>query len=471
MDFFPILPAMTNSIKDIIVIIIKGFFRNRRFERLRENAARRLWEEKHITFRISRAKFKKYNAIKLEQCHLIMPSYGVSFNIENVELVFSVKDVLIFLFRKRLPRKISCIGKNMELSFSGLTFPKNPGSFVLIVSASDNASTWTIKVDGLELFPGLPQYLFYFVYSKKDNAVKLSLELPDIHPGKLLSSLSPFYCPHLQFVVTNGVFSIKALTMFHLQKPAKQFFDVQLIKNDFFVNDNVISDFGYLNSPFVHNIISDGKLVKQILLDELNTGFTKLNAISEAFLNVVICTEDPNFYRHKGFDKKQTGFAIATNLSERRFARGASTITMQVVKNLFLTMEKSLRRKLEEIIITWLIEDKGIVSKNRLLEIYLNIIQFGTDLYGIREAAWFYFAKDPAEIDVSESLVLSYIIPRPLYFLEAVQQRSPRLITNLRNHVEKFSHVLLKRKLITKKQFDSIRYEVQFSNQPDVIKF
>src|SRR5690606_596803 len=105
--------------------------------------------------------------------------------------------------------------------------------------------------------------------------------------------------------------------------------------------------------------------------------------------------------------------SIATNYKEKAFKRGGSTISMQLVKNVFLSRNKTLVRKLEEILIVWLMESTRTVSKERMYEVYLNIIEWGRNVYGITEAARYYFGKHPSQLTLGESIYLASIVPRP----------------------------------------------------------
>jgi len=107
--------------------------------------------------------------------------------------------------------------------------------------------------------------------------------------------------------------------------------------------------------------------------------------------------------------------------------RGASTISMQLVKNLFLERQKTIARKLEEMIITWLIEENRLVSKERMFEIYLNIIEWGPQVYGAQEEARFYFDKDVADLTLAEAIFMAGIIPQPKRFMVSfdAEQRPP----------------------------------------------
>src|SRR5690606_36392064 len=121
----------------------------------------------------------------------------------------------------------------------------------------------------------------------------------------------------------------------------------------------------------------------------------------------------PYFYEHNGFEEEAFKLSIATNIKEKAFKRGASTISMQLVKNLYLNRNKTMMRKFEEILLVWLMEASKQVPKDRLLEVYLNVIEWGRNVYGIHEAASYYFGKTPSTLNIGESLYLSSIVPRP----------------------------------------------------------
>ena len=168
-----------------------------------------------------------------------------------------------------------------------------------------------------------------------------------------------------------------------------------------------------LNTSFVYDAYDDTVLVKRFVVGPENPNFRKLDQIPYVLKTTVRNTEDPFFYKHNGFEEEAFKLSIATNVKEKKFKRGASTISMQLVKNVFLNRKKTLNRKFEEILLVWLMEASGRVSKDRLFEIYLNVIEWGKNVYGITEAADYYFKKKPEELNLGESLFLSSIIPRP----------------------------------------------------------
>ncbi|MBD91117.1 MAG: hypothetical protein CL940_12340 [Deltaproteobacteria bacterium] len=124
-----------------------------------------------------------------------------------------------------------------------------------------------------------------------------------------------------------------------------------------------------------------------------------------------IVTEDRGFASHKGVRWDLIAKALRLDLHKERFVYGGSTITQQLVKNLFLTREKTLSRKLEELVISWQMERH--FSKEELLTFYLNVIEYGPDLYGIRRAAAFYFGKAPAHLTPAEGAFLMGLKPYP----------------------------------------------------------
>ncbi|MDR2282105.1 MAG: transglycosylase domain-containing protein [Sphingobacterium sp.] len=168
-----------------------------------------------------------------------------------------------------------------------------------------------------------------------------------------------------------------------------------------------------LNFPFEYDAYDDTTLVRHIVVGPSNPNFTPLAQIPYVLKTTVRNTEDPFFYTHNGFEEEAFKLSIRTNIKERKFKRGASTLSMQLVKNVFLNRKKTMTRKFEEILLVWLMEASGQVSKDRLFEIYLNVIEWGKDVYGIAEASQYYFKKRPQELNLGESLFLSSIVPRP----------------------------------------------------------
>ena len=144
-----------------------------------------------------------------------------------------------------------------------------------------------------------------------------------------------------------------------------------------------------------------------------NPYFTPLDQISPNLQNAVMTAEDPTFYTNHGFVEESIRKSLATDYKEKKFKRGGSTISMQLVKNAFLSREKTLARKVEEILIVWMIENNHIMTKERMLEVYFNIIEWGNNVYGIGEGSRYYFNKPPSELNIGESIYMASIVPHP----------------------------------------------------------
>jgi len=136
-----------------------------------------------------------------------------------------------------------------------------------------------------------------------------------------------------------------------------------------------------------------------------------IDAISPNMEVAVQVCEDGHFHSHRGFDFEAIQNSIKDNLIKGRFARGASTISMQLAKNLYLSKEKTLGRKLQEAVLTQLLEQE--LSKRELLELYLNVIEYAPGVYGIGPAAHYYFAKRPSELSLGQALYIASILPNP----------------------------------------------------------
>jgi membrane peptidoglycan carboxypeptidase len=191
-----------------------------------------------------------------------------------------------------------------------------------------------------------------------------------------------------------------------------------------------------------------------------NPDFRPLDQIPAFLRNAVLISEDGAFFGHKGFLLGPIKDSIAANLREKRFVRGASTISMQLVKNLYLNRQKTIARKFEEMIITWLMEENRLVSKERMYEIYLNIIEWGPLVYGAQEAARFYFDKDVADLTLAEAIFMASIVPRPRLFMYSFDP-DRRLRPWLEAYYRDVSFKMLKREMIGQQDYDALLPDIR----------
>jgi monofunctional biosynthetic peptidoglycan transglycosylase len=139
--------------------------------------------------------------------------------------------------------------------------------------------------------------------------------------------------------------------------------------------------------------------------------WTPYAAISPALKRAVLVSEDVNFFSHHGFALDEMQSALEDAVRDRELPRGASTITQQLAKNLWLSRSRNPLRKAKEAMLTWQLERR--LSKRRILELYLNVVEFGPGVYGVGAASQRYFAKLPADLDESEAAQLAAVLPSP----------------------------------------------------------
>ncbi len=143
----------------------------------------------------------------------------------------------------------------------------------------------------------------------------------------------------------------------------------------------------------------------------VDQAWVPFSQISPYLKRAVVEAEDGNFYRHNGIDLNEFRASLRKNIKKRKFARGFSTITMQLAKNLYLAPEKTVTRKLLEIAIALRMEKS--LSKDRILELYLNLVEWGNGIYGAEAASRHYFKKSAARLSPSEAAFLAGILPNP----------------------------------------------------------
>jgi monofunctional glycosyltransferase len=143
--------------------------------------------------------------------------------------------------------------------------------------------------------------------------------------------------------------------------------------------------------------------------------------ISDGVVAAIIVSEDVHFFQHPGYDIDSIRYAIKKNISRFKYKWGASTISQQVVKNVFLNREKTLKRKIEELILAHRMEET--FGKDRIMEIYLNTAQFGPKLNGVDKASDYYFNKSASELTAKEGAFLAMLLPSPVRYGKSFAER------------------------------------------------
>ena len=172
-----------------------------------------------------------------------------------------------------------------------------------------------------------------------------------------------------------------------------------------------VADLRRFEGPFLHRVREpNGEWF------EMTTGpgtgvWVPISRISPFLIHAVLAHEDGGFFAHRGFSVQSIRRALARNLEAGRYVVGASTITMQLAKNLFLHREKTLARKVQEVLLTWWLE--RALDKSAILELYLNVIEYGPGIYGLLNGSYHYFGRDPSELSPAESAFIASILPAP----------------------------------------------------------
>ena len=144
---------------------------------------------------------------------------------------------------------------------------------------------------------------------------------------------------------------------------------------------------------------------------EIKQTWTPLSRVSPYLIKAVLIAEDDKFWKHEGFDFEAIAKAVEKDIKQKKFKFGGSTISQQLAKNLYLSPSKNPIRKLKEAILTWRIEKT--LSKKRILELYLNVAEWGEGIFGIGAASFHYYGKPASELSPEEAARLASVLPNP----------------------------------------------------------
>lgn len=211
-------------------------------------------------------------------------------------------------------------------------------------------------------------------------------------------------------------------------------------------------DFELLRQAFTYPILRDDGTPGTRMTGPLTGRWVELEDISPWIVLAVTTTEDGSFYKHDGIADFAIRESIVTNLERGRFARGASTITQQLVKNLFLGGAKTLSRKLQEMFLAWRLEAE--LTKDEIMTLYLNVIEFGPGIYGVAEASERWFGKHPRDLTAVEAMFLSSIIPNPRRYYESFFEAG-RVSPRWRDYLKTLLGVMVDRGKMTREEADA----------------
>lgn len=294
---------------------------------------------------------------------------------------------------------------------------------------------------------------------KEPQQLSLVLKMPPVAAQDFLNSMPRGTFDKVRTMKMDGRFAY-SLHAFQ-QKGTKDSiqFDSDLDGFNLKILDYGEAQLNKLNSDFSYKPFNSSR---RIIVGPENPSFVPLDEIADYLKESVNISEDGYFYSHKGFNEDAFVKSIVENLKAGRFRRGGSTISMQLVKNVFLSHEKAIDRKMEEAFMVWLIENLRLSSKRRMYEVYLNIIEWGPGIYGVGEASRFYFNKHPSQLNLSESIFLALIVPSPRSFKYKFDDQG-----NLKEYISGYYKLiagkLLRRGKITEGQRDSLVANVELT--------
>jgi len=272
-------------------------------------------------------------------------------------------------------------------------------------------STSTVQLNKLKFNP----FAKYSV--ENDTTYQLKVVIPKMPAQDFITSLPKGLFTNFEGMEAEGNFSYNLNFLYNKNKPRALVFDSSIKKDGLKITKFGEADLAKLNGSFVYRAIDNGRAQRPVLVGSSNPNYTPISEISPFLRKAVLTSEDPSFFSHHGFITEAFRQSIIQNIRTKKFSRGGSTISMQLVKNVFLTREKTLSRKLEEILLVYILENNRIAGKERMLEVYFNIIEWGPDVYGIGEASRYYFDKSPSQLSLDECVYLASIIPRPKAFM------------------------------------------------------
>ena len=241
--------------------------------------------------------------------------------------------------------------------------------------------------------------------------VDFTFGLPTQDCGELLAALPSAMLPTLGKVSARGTLS--AWLDLRLDVAHPYYSELDFALNDKKCRDLKLRDVdvAQFNEPFSRKVNEDGKLLDDVHIGPDSDAWVDLNKLPPWVAYAMITTEDGGFWRHRGLNAFLLNRAIRLDLHYGRFVYGGSTITQQLAKNLFFTRSKFLARKVEELFAVWAME--RTLKKPRIIEIYMNAVEFAPHVYGVVRGAMHYFGKRPADLSPLEAAWLGSIKPCP----------------------------------------------------------
>lgn len=282
------------------------------------------------------------------------------------------------------------------------------------------------------------------------QVMKLRMVIPPINCQRVLDAIPAEMAPYMQGYRMKGMFDTDIRLEIDWTNLDATVLDGHVGINHCKVLDEPADSPKRLETEFEHYVEYEKGEWLSFVVGPENPEFVPIDQISPNLIKSITTTEDGAFYRHHGFITSEFRTALVNDLKAGKFRQGASSITMQMVKNVLLYREKTLARKLQELFLTWRVENT--LTKDRILEIYFNVIEYGPQLYGIGPAAQHYFGKPAKDLTPTEAAFFSSILPSPK---ERYKQYCQGTLTKwTHGKIERILALMLKRERITQEEYD-----------------
>jgi hypothetical protein len=282
----------------------------------------------------------------------------------------------------------------------------------------ENDGSMSLKFPGLQLGEATMDVLVEATSLRDKPTVHVRAEMPKQDCGKALHAIPPAMLSTIGEIEAKGEVSWLVDLAVPLQNVYKATLDLQLDDATCEVLKFGTIDLQQFAGDFTRPVNENGEMLDghdtehpNVPVGPLSESWAPLAELPPWVPWSMIATEDGSFYKHRGLRPTLLLRAIRLDLDYGRFVYGGSTITQQLVKNIFLTRAKNLARKFEELLIVWQMEHA--LPKDRILELYVNMIEFGPKIYGIQRAAQTYFGKDAKDLSPLETSFLAANKPCP----------------------------------------------------------
>lgn len=274
-----------------------------------------------------------------------------------------------------------------------------------------DGSEFSLK-DG-EMRLGEARFLSQISFQRDADTAQLALKLtiPQLACSSLLGAAPPGLLGSAREIGLSGTFALETEAQFDTAKPSKMNVAFRLENNCRVERVPAALAPEQFKKPFTRTVPGPEALPMLVESGPGSASWTPYESISPYFETALLVTEDGRFFHHRGFDPRAIESSIRDNVVSGAFVRGASTISMQLAKNLYLGREKVLARKGREALLTMVLEQA--FDKRKLLELYMNVVELGPGVYGVKSAASYYFNTTPDRLTIAQCFFLASILPSP----------------------------------------------------------